>query len=140
MEEAKSNCSPEVSARAFGLYARFHDPTTLLGLNMAQIVLSPLESLNRSLWLQSPMMTIAGMLEAAKTVKKQLVDMRLDEKFTLLLSKVEQQLTAFSLGPLVVPRERKLPARFSVPAEAFHTKSVETHYRIEYFKLIDVAI
>jgi hypothetical protein len=138
LEEAKANCSPEVSARAFGLYARFQDPTTLLGLNMAQIVLSPLESLNRSL--QSTTMTIAGMLEAAKTVKQQLVDMRLDEKFTLLLSKVEQQLTAFSLGPLVVPRERKPTARFSGPAEAFHTKSVETHYRIEYFKLIDVAI
>jgi hypothetical protein len=44
---------------------------------------------------------------------------------------VEQQLTAFSLGPLVVPRERKPPARFSGLAGAFHTKSVETHYRIE---------
>jgi hypothetical protein len=73
LEEAKTSCSPEVGARASGLLARFQDPKTLLGLHMAQAVLSPLDSLNRSL--QSTTMTVAGMLQAAKTVKRQLQDM-----------------------------------------------------------------
>ena len=48
LEEAKSSCSPEVSTRASGLLARFKDPATLLGLNMAQAILSPMESLNNN--------------------------------------------------------------------------------------------
>jgi hypothetical protein len=72
LEEAKASCSPEVGARASGLLARFQDP--LLSLHMAQAVLSPLESLNRSL--QSTTMTVAGMQQAAKTVKRQFQDMR----------------------------------------------------------------
>jgi hypothetical protein len=105
---------------------------------MARAALSPLESLNRSL--QSSTMTIAGMLESTKIVQKQFVDIRLDEKFAELLSEVEQQITEFSLDPLVVPRERKPPARFCGSAEAFHANSVEVHFRIQYFKPIDAAV
>ena len=64
----------------------------------------------------------------------------MDEKFNKLLSKVQKQLTEFGIHPLTIPRERKPPACFGGLAEAFHAKSVELHYRIEYFKLIDVAI
>jgi len=138
LEEAKSSCSPEVSTRASGLLARFKDPATLLGLNMAQAILSPMESLNKCL--QSSSMTVAGMLEAVKAVKAQLQAMRPDDVFAQLMTKVERQIVEFDLDPLAVPRARKPPARYSGPAEAFHTNSVETHYRIEYVKLIDVAV
>jgi len=138
LEEAKSTCSTEVSARASGLLTKFQDPTTLLGLNTAQVVLSALESLNRSL--QSARMTVAGMLEAARTVKSQLQEMRQDGKFNELLVKVERQVKELDLEHLSVPRARQPPARFCGLAEAFHAKSVEVHYRIEYFKLLDVAI
>lgn len=138
LEEAKSTCSPEVSVRASGLLTKFQDPTTLLGLNIAQVVLSALESLNRSL--QSARMTVAGMLEAARAVKSQLQEMRQDGKFNELLIKVERQVKELDLKPLSVPRARQPPARFCGSSEPFHTKSVEVHYRIEYFKLLDVAI
>ena len=79
LEEAQYTCSPEVSARASGLLARFRDPVTLIGLKMAQDVLSPLESVNRSL--QSPAMTVAGMLQSVKTVKQHLQGMRPSDRF-----------------------------------------------------------
>ena len=66
--------------------------------------------------------------------------MRPDDVFAQLMTKVERQIVEFDLDPLAVPRARKPPARYSGPAEAFHTNSVETHYRIEYVKLIDVAV
>ena len=120
LDEAQTSCSPEVSARASGLHARFQDPKTLLSLIMAQAILGPLESLNRAL--QSTAMTVAGMLEAARTVKKRLIDLRHDDKFTQLLSVVERRIAELHLSPLKVPRERKLPARFSGSGEEFHAK------------------
>jgi hypothetical protein len=70
-------------------------------------------------------MTVAGMLQAAKTVKRQLQDMRLDANFAELLTKVEREIEAFALDPLVVTRPRKPPACFCGLALAFHTTSVE---------------
>jgi hypothetical protein len=59
-------------------------------------------------------MTVAGMLEAAKVVKKQLQDMRPDDQFAKLLAKVKRQIIEFDLDPLVILRARKPPARFLV--------------------------
>jgi hypothetical protein len=55
-----------VSVRAAGLQRRFQDSNTIMCLIMAQYVIEPLEGLNRAL--QSVKMTVAGMLELAKTV------------------------------------------------------------------------
>ena len=107
-------------------------------LNMAQVVLTPLEALNRSL--QSVRMTVAGMLEAAKAVKSQLQEMRQDKKFDEMLTKVEREVEDLDLEPLSVPRARKPPARFCGLANAFQANTVTVHYRVEYVKLIDVAI
>ena len=91
LDQAKDNCSPEVSSKASGLLDRFQAGSTLLCLNMAQVVLAPLECLNRSL--QSTAMTVAGMLKAAETVKNQLQQMRANDNFGDLLSKVEKLIT-----------------------------------------------
>jgi len=40
----------------------------------------------------------------------------------------------------VLPRRRKPPTCFSGPAEAFYALSVHEYYRVEFFKLIDVAV
>ena len=57
LEEAKSTCSPDVSVRpvrASGLLTKFQDPTTLLGLNIAQLscpvgarVIEPITSISQ---------------------------------------------------------------------------------------------
>jgi len=83
LEEAKGTCSPEVSARASGLLATFRNPVTLIGLKMAQDVFTPLESVNRSL--QSPAMTVAGMLQCVKTVKQHLQDIRASDRLPSMI-------------------------------------------------------
>ena len=138
LDEAKANCRPEVSAKASGLLDRFQAGSTLLCLNMAEVVLAPLECLNRSL--QSTAMTVAGMLKAAEAVRNELQNMRSDDNFGDLLAKVEKLITEMDLNPLVIPRPRKPPTRFSGPAEGFRASSVDEHYRVEFFTLIDVAV
>ena len=138
LEEAQSTCSSEVSVRAAGLLHRFQDPATVMCLSMAQHAIEPLESLNRSL--QSTKTTVAGMLESAKAVRSQLQRMREESEFDKILGHVESKIKALDLEELSVPRARKPPARFCGLAEAFQTKSVRKYFRIEYLKLIDVAI
>jgi hypothetical protein len=85
-------------------------------------------------------MTVAGMLEAAKAVKSRLQELRKDSTFDELLTKAELDIKRWGLKPLQLPPARKPPARFNGLAEAFKADTVNTHYRIEYLKLIDVAI
>jgi len=138
LEEAPATCSAEVSVRAAGLLRRFQDPSTVMCLTMAQHVIEPLESLNRSL--QSATATVAGMLESAKAVKSQLQRMREDAEFDKILNDVESKIKVLDLEELSVPRTRKPPGRFCGLGEVFQTKSVCKYFRIEYRKLIDVAI
>ena len=100
LEEAKSTCSPDVSVRpvrASGLLTKFQDPTTLLGLNIAQLscpvgarVIEPITSISQddSSW---------HVLEAARAVKSQLQEMRQDGKFNELLIQVERQVMELDL-------------------------------------------
>jgi len=100
--------------------------------------IEPLESLNRSL--QSAKATVAGMLESAKAVKSQLQRMREAAEFDKILNDVESKIKVLHLEELSVPRARRSPARFCGVGEVFQTKSVCKYFRIEYLKLIDVAI
>jgi len=106
-----------VFVRASGLPTRFQDPATVLCLNIAEIVLTCLESLNRAL--QSTRMTLARMLEAAKPVKSHLQELRKDSTFNELLTKAEHDIKRCGLKPLQLLRVRKPLARFNGLAEAF---------------------
>ena len=121
---------------AIKLRDRFQDPSTVMCLTMAQRVIEPLESLNRSL--QSAKATVAGMLESAKAVKSQLQRMREDAEFDKILHRpnVESKIKVLDLAEL--PRARKPPSRFGGLGEVFQSKSVCKYFRIEYLKLIDV--
>lgn len=138
LEEAQQTCSSEVSVRAVGLQRRFQNPSTVMCLTMAQHVVDPLESLNRSL--QSAKMTVAGMLESAKTVRSQLQCLREDSKYDKMFKEAEQMIESLDLKDLSIPRTKKPPARVCGLAEAFHTQSVPRYFKIEYLKLVDVAI
>lgn len=80
------------------------------------------------------------MLESAKAVKSQLQRLREDAEFDKIFNDVESKIKVLDLEELSVPRARKPPTRFSGLGEVFQTKSVRKYFRIEYLKLIDVAI
>ena len=80
------------------------------------------------------------MLESAKAVKSQLQRIREAAEFDEILNDVESKIKVLHLEELSVPRARRPPARFCGVSEVFQTKSVCKYFRIEYLKLIDVAI
>ena len=84
-------------------------------------------------------MTVAGMLQSAKTFRSQLQSLREDSKYDAIFKEAEQMIQSLDLEELSIPRTKKPPARFSGLAEAFHTKNVPKHFKIEYLKLVDVA-
>lgn len=130
--------SISVSARANGLAAQLRDGSTLLGLNMAVLVLRPLETLNRSL--QSRNMTIAGMLAAVGIVIDELESLRSEEAFDKLLSSVNKKIREIDLEELRLPRKRRPPARITGAAPPYQPTSILEHYLPQFFDMIDTAV
>jgi Domain of unknown function (DUF4371)/hAT family C-terminal dimerisation region len=138
LADAHDACSPDVASTASSLLSKFEDGATLAYLVMAKDIIEPLETLNRSL--QSARMTVAGMLEAIDVLKHQLLAFRTVNHFDEIFEGIEVQIAQLDLEPVRLPRARQPPKRFSGPADAFHPKTAREQLRIEYFKIIDVAV
>ena len=91
-------------------------------LIIAQYIIEPLESLNRSL--QSVEMTVAGMMESTKAVKTQMQAMRSDAQFDLVFLKFEVKRKELDLEELILSRAKKPPAHIFGQAMAFHPTNV----------------
>ena len=85
-------------------------------------------------------MTVAWMLEAAAAVKSQYENMREDDEFDKIWESFEANRKKLALEELGLSRTRKPPVRFCGDGEAFRATTVKQHYRIEFRKIIDVAI
>lgn len=85
LEDAHIICSTESGARVSGIIHQSENPATVLCLLRAQYVLESLETLKRA-W-HSTMMTVAEMLEAAKTVKLQYLSMKKEYCFGQIFQK-----------------------------------------------------
>lgn len=137
LEELGAPGSP-LAARASGLQHQLGRGNTLLALEMALHVFTPLESLNRAL--QSSYQTVGGMIDAVSEVKTELTAMRTDAAFAALLDGVIQRQQTMDLVPVDVPRQRRPPRRFTGPAPSCTATSVSDHYRPIYFSLLDNAV
>jgi hypothetical protein len=138
LEVASEELATETATRASGLLRRFQDASTLLGLEMAMKVLPLLETLNRSL--QSKTMTVSGMMEALDCVKEELKARRTGNEFNVLVARVNTCAEDLDLEPLRVPRQRKVPARFTGSGAEYHAVTVEEYFRPKYFELVDHTI
>lgn len=136
--EAHDACSPKVASSASLLLSKFEDGATLANLIMAKDIIEPLEILNRSV--QSARMTVAGVLEAVDVLHRQLLVFRTVTHFDEIFEDIEIQIAQLDLEPMRLPRARRPPKRFSDPGEAFHPKTSREYLRIEYFKMLDVAV
>ena len=80
------------------------------------------------------------MLKGADIVYNQLQELRTEAKFNEIFSKTTEQATELGLEPLSVPRPKKVPKKFEYEDSPAHTSvSAEDHFRIEYYKVIDMA-
>ena len=132
-----SAASTAISARAQGLATQLRHGSTLIGLNMALLVLEPLESLNRSL--QSRATTVAGMLQAVQLVIESLQSLRCEKVFDDLLDSVNKRVNDLDLDEVTIPRQRRPPARVTGAASAFQASSISQHYAPQFFEAIDTA-
>jgi hypothetical protein len=135
LEAAATELVAETATKASGLLKRFEDASTLLGLEMTMQVLPLLESLNKSL--QSTSMTASGMIDAVMCVKNELKRRRSEEEFKVLLARVNSSIEDLELEPLRLPRQKKVPARFTGSGAAHQATSVEDYFRPKYYEFID---
>ena len=89
---------------------------------LALVVFGPLELLNKSL--QSASASVGQMLEAVKTVKQEILSSRTEESFHSLFAATVESAAELDLEPIVLPRQRKPPKRFTGPAAS------ATHHHI----------
>lgn len=128
----------ETTIKARGLLVQFEDGATLLGIKIASNIVAILEELNRSL--QATSATVSGMLQAVKTVEKQLNQFRSEEKFNQIFTDVNDTIAQLNLKPITLPRQRKPPKRFCGPAAAYEAPTAEIYYRQQYMAFVDCAI
>jgi len=127
-----------LASKASGLQHQLCKASTLLSLEMALRVFTPLETLNKAL--QSSYQTVGGMLNAVDEVKAELTAMRTSSAFDSLLDDVTERQERLDLVPVDVPRQRRPPRRFTGPASSHAATSVSDHYRPIFFGLLDSAI
>jgi hypothetical protein len=128
----------ETAIRASSLAKRFQDASVLLGLEMAMKVLPLLEKLNKSL--QSPTMTVCGMMNAVACLKDEFQRMRSDSEFLDLIRRVNAIVDELELEPLRLPRQKKVPARYTGQAADHVATTIDDHFRPKYFELMDNTI
>ena len=101
-------------------------------------IFGPLEELNRSL--QASSYTVSGMIQAVDAVKSQLLLLRTEEAFAELFSAVAVLSEHHQLDPVVLPRQRRPPSRYTGNAPAHRSETPEDHYRAAFFMAIDTAV
>ena len=72
------------------------------------------------------------MLEAVKTVKQEILSTGTEESFHSLFAATVESAAELDLEPIVLPRQRKPPKRFTGPAAAHHHTSAEEYYTEPY--------
>ena len=129
--------SINASIRARGLYAQLISGNTLLGLQMALLVLKPLELLNRSF--QSRTNTVAGMMQAVELILKELSRTRTEDAFDKVLHETNEKIEQLGLDELKLPRQHRVPVRFTEPSAAYIAQSIQEHFRPLLYQFLDVT-
>lgn len=138
LETMKDQSAPETSAKCSGLLNRLEDGTTVLALEIALLVLLPLENLNQCL--QARDATLTGMMQSVSKVTLHLQSMRSDEMFQQVLAKSKSFVEKHDLQPIALPRKRCPPARLTGPAKCHQPSTVDEHFRLLYFSILDNTI
>ncbi len=125
------------SIKASGILQKFKRGNTFLSMIIALEVLKPLEMLNTVL--QARHKTISGMKQAVASVKLGFTEKRSEEEFQIIFAKANKNVSELDLEDISAPRKRNVPKRYTGPATPFQPSSVEEFFKLEYFKVLDMA-
>ena len=138
LEKFAQGGNTDSANKATGLLDRFEKGNTLLMLQTALQVFTPLENLNRVLQAESA--TLSGMVEAAEVTLAELQRLRTVETFQQLFIKCTDSARQLDLEEVAPPRQRKPPARYAGSAAAYHAVTAEEHYQAIFFVILDNAM
>lgn len=136
LEEMAESNSP-TAATANGLHQQFGKGKTVLGLVLAEAVIGELECVNTSL--QRRTQTVSGMRAAVSCVQSALKSKRNEDAFQSLFEKASTIVNSLDLEPIKVPHFRQPPKRLSGKANAHQPKTPMEHYRVEFYKVLDMV-
>ena len=71
---------------------------------------------------------------------KELRTKRQEKAFNKVLRETNTKIEKFGLDELKLPCRHRVPARLTRPATAHAAESIEEHFRVQMFELIDAAI
>lgn len=96
---------------------------------------------NLSRTLQKQEMSAAERQAVAELTVRTLKAMRSEESFGLFFDLVDRFRELTGTQPPALPRKRRAPQRYEVGSgEGSHCTTVEDHYRLQYFEVLDIAI
>nr|CAD7571848.1 unnamed protein product [Timema californicum] len=85
-------------------------------------------------------MNTSGLMQAIEIVSSSLQRLRENDEFLLIWGEANKIIVTNNLQPLSLPRQKKPPMRYTSPATAFTSTSVEDYLHHEYFAIIDTAV
>nr|CAD7569223.1 unnamed protein product [Timema californicum] len=85
-------------------------------------------------------MNTSGLMQAIEIVSSSLQRLRENDEFLLIWGESNKIIVTNNLQPLSLPRQKKPPMRYTSPATAFTSTSVEDYLHHEYFAIIDTAV
>ncbi len=85
-------------------------------------------------------MTVCGMMSAIMCLKDELKRIRFDDEFSDLMRRITATVDKLELEPLRLPRQKKVPARYTGQAVDHAATTVDDHFKPKYFELVDNAI
>ena len=135
LEEMGNLNSSDAQYKARTLHQYFLRGKAYLAAKISHKLFGILEELNKTV--QGRSMSVGGMLEAVKVVKKRLESLRSSEEFKVLYNETIIEVENNNLSPLKQPQSHNLPSRYSGEASPYTHDSAESYYRQLYFEVID---
>ena len=134
----EGSLTPDVKGRILGVKAQMSEFKLLFGLQLGERILNITDNLSKTL--QTASLSAAEAQAIAAETVKTLKRMRSAEMFGLFWKHVECLRRRTDTEEPTLPRKRRVPARYEIGGEGFHSSTPEDHYRRSYFEAIDLAV
>lgn len=137
--EESSQLQPDVEGQIIGVHTRMSQFRCLFGLKLCERILLVTDNLSKTLQNQS-MTAAEGQVIAMLTIQT-LEKMRNEDTFKLFFQRLEQLRVFTDSEDPTLPRRKRAPKRLEVgDGIGYHATTVEEHYRIQYYEVLDLAI
>jgi len=135
----ETKLDPDVKGHIIGVQMQMLHYNTLFGLILSKKILKLTDNL--SCTLQKQEVSAAEGHAMAEITVRMLKTMRIEEFFGLFFYLADHFRELTGTGPVALPRKRRAPHQYEISlGEESHCTTVEDHYHLQYFEVLDIAI